>query len=653
MAGWISSKLKAAETLLQQIDQQAAESLGKTDKPLPDELNYVSPTKSESVVPLKDQLKKKTADNNIFHSQSRRNFTNHLKVTDAATPDKEISTIPKHSPNSGASLTDSDWTELLGTPNQTKTPVGNHTNGLAAIRGLKKDGRKHVTSGSSSSAVDTKRIQNNQSGAPKIVQSPETVSETKSNGKLSNRKPSDGEETRLSVSSQGASSIELKGKDEAGGFKLVDSGSIIKPNGEANQEINSTPLLDNNHPLEMVSELKIGGADNRKMHDKKGAFSSVSDERSDSDTESSATSGSESEHEREERRKRRERILAEKAAAKAVEAIKERENLLARLEGEKQSLEKILEERANQQAREASELQMTMMETMEAVDLEKQKHNTTRMEALARLATLETANADLAKSLATAQWKLEVEVNRVADLRRQIELKELAQEELRRRTSNTHHAGVLPNHLAAQKGIEFEREILEAEYSLVTDKIARLQEKAKKLEANIELARRETEETTEVEIELKRRLSQLTDHLIQKQAQVEALSSEKAMILFRIEAVSRLLDENKSMLNTTSGHDLESGTWELSNSKLKPLFEDRIRSGRKQLNLLIVQLDAIFSAGAVFLRRNSTAKMWALVYLLCLHFWVIYILLSRSNAADEAQSGAVISLVKINNTAGL
>lgn len=37
----------------------------------------------------------------------------------------------------------------------------------------------------------------------------------------------------------------------------------------------------------------------------------------------------------------------------------------------------------------ASELQTTMMETMEAVDVEKQKHNNTRMEALARLARLE------------------------------------------------------------------------------------------------------------------------------------------------------------------------------------------------------------------------------------------------------------------------
>jgi len=43
---------------------------------------------------------------------------------------------------------------------------------------------------------------------------------------------------------------------------------------------------------------------------------------------------------------------------------------------------------------------------------------------------------------------------------------------------------------------------------------------AKKLETDIEMTRKEMEDPTEVEIELKRRLGQLTDHLIQKQAQV-------------------------------------------------------------------------------------------------------------------------------------
>lgn len=43
---------------------------------------------------------------------------------------------------------------------------------------------------------------------------------------------------------------------------------------------------------------------------------------------------------------------------------------------------------------------------------------------------------------------------------------------------------------------------------------------AKKLEANIEITKKEMEEPTEVETELKQRLGQMTDHLIQKQAQV-------------------------------------------------------------------------------------------------------------------------------------
>ncbi|XLR09826.1 hypothetical protein S83_037764 [Arachis hypogaea] len=61
-----------------------------------------------------------------------------------------------------------------------------------------------------------------------------------------------------------------------------------------------------------------------------------------------------------------------------------------------------------------------MIETMEAAELEKQKYNNTRMEVLARLTTLETANADLAKSLAAVQWNLEVEDKQVAELRQQI-----------------------------------------------------------------------------------------------------------------------------------------------------------------------------------------------------------------------------------------
>jgi len=82
---------------------------------------------------------------------------------------------------------------------------------------------------------------------------------------------------------------------------------------------------------------------------------------------------------------------------------------------------------------------------------------------------------------------------------------------------------------------KLEEEIIDAEYTLTCDRIVNLKDKARKIEESIELTRRNMVHPTEVEIELKKRLDQLTDRLIQKQMQVESLSSEKAAMLMRIE----------------------------------------------------------------------------------------------------------------------
>lgn len=695
MSNWISSKLKVAESLLQQFDQQAAESLGKNEKSRSDELDNDPPAKPREILPLKDQLKKKTPENSDFVGKLRNDNT--LRVNnnrDDLDQNKEVGMGVNVKPKSG--LTDSDWTELLSAaPSKTKS------GGNGVVWGLRNGGRRQGRSGLNLSALEGKRSQEAlnrvSKGSPKL----DVLLESKVNGGGLDGRRSDVEDVRFSDSTQ--SSVELQGESENLERRQLDaqdaSGSIAMDNDSGlnlkrydklgsprdggkvdsrDEFVGDASLLKDENRSSFkesasgteVSDSKTGLNDDRnrfrramgRLHEgdagprssastRTGSLS-ASDVGSDSETDSDSTSDSEREREREEWRRRREQILAEKAAAKAVDAIKERENLVARLEGEKQSLEKILEERAKQQAQEASELQMTMMETMDAVDLEKQKHNNTRMEAIARLAKLETANADLSRSLATAQWNLEVKVNRVVEIRQQIDMKEASHEELRRKIFRSHQTG---NKLVASKGVEFEHEILEAEYNFVTDKVGRLQEKAKSLEASIEMTRNEMENPTDVEIELKRRLGQLTDHLIQKQAQVEALSSEKATLQFRIESVSRLLDENKSMLNMTDHprNDLESGIWELSNSRMKPLFEERLRSGQKHLGSLVRQLDSIFSAGVIFLRRNPTAKKWSVIYIVCLHLWVLYILMSHSPVSEEARSGAVFSLENINNTGGV
>ncbi|WVZ24389.1 hypothetical protein V8G54_002933 [Vigna mungo] len=719
MANWISSKLKAAESILHQasltetmlriffsifafleslaigvLDQQAAESLGKNEGFRSEELNIDAPAKSGIGVSLKDQLKKKPLEGSDYGGKIRSdpNF-NGLKATASA---------PKLSTKSGPTLTNDDWTELLNAPTVTQSIASasgsNQGNGVPAPRVLRQNsGRKLKGLSSSSSVSDVRRNARSGNSGPRSFQKSDYMKEVKLSGKALD----DGKESTSSTSTRRNLDVESETDGKWGKEpKYSDEGSSEKPvieeNGkeenehrfnyrdtsppESLQEGDQTLAAETIPSLgiDRVQEPKIvvdfdgsqlrsaikerhelnSISENSISDDLKRGSPMVSDGGSDSDTDSGSTSDSESEHEREERRKRRERILAEKAAAKAINAIKERENMVAKLEGEKQTLEKILEERAKEQAQEASQLQSTAMETMEAVELEKQKHNNTRMEFLARLAKLETANADLARSLAAVQWNLEIEVKQVAELRQQISSKELLHEDLRRRMKNPPQTGASQNQLAS-KGVEFEREILEAEHSLINDKVTQLEEKARKLEADIEITRKEMEEPTEVEVELKQRLQQMTDHLIQKQAKVESLSSEKASLMFRIEAVSRLLDENTSASGSTnmnrasSSSDLESGLWELSNSKLNPMLKARIHSGKRQLGSLLQQLDHIFVTGALFLKRNTTAKWWALIYLVCLHFWVFYILSSHSGPSNVGRSGAQISLENINNTGGV
>ena len=55
------------------------------------------------------------------------------------------------------------------------------------------------------------------------------------------------------------------------------------------------------------------------------------------------------------------------------------------------------------------------------------------------------------------------------------------------------------------------------------------------LEARLATVAGQKREPSERERELERRLQSLTDHLIQKQAQVEALASEKATLALRLE----------------------------------------------------------------------------------------------------------------------
>ncbi|RLN15759.1 golgin candidate 2-like isoform X1 [Panicum miliaceum] len=115
---------------------------------------------------------------------------------------------------------------------------------------------------------------------------------------------------------------------------------------------------------------------------------------------------------------------------------------------------------------------------MEAVEMEKQRHHSTRMEALARLARLEVTKAELAKSLAREQWNREVQVDQVAQLGEEIETKTLAVDKYKRKPAKIQKASTpTVDEIESLRRFKVEEEIIDAEYALTCDRIVSLKDK--------------------------------------------------------------------------------------------------------------------------------------------------------------------------------
>lgn len=315
-------------------------------------MNNEIPIKIESVVPLKDQLKKKISPENNASHNLRKDPSREV-----VTPPAKLSSNPMPKLPQPSTLTDSDWTELLSTPKQPQT----NSNGMSVIRGSRKDVKK---------LLEVKKNQTSRKDVLNKFKPRQQIESGNSvNGGAVSSKGSDGEESGSSDSvPRRSGSGSGSGKDEScvsGRDNVVGTGECIPHSGHESPTTEKVSILEN-YDGTIEKEKQFNGdndgfiakesdavAESSVTHDFQKESFSASDEQSVSDSDSSSSSESENERKRrEEREKRREQIRAEKAAAKAVEAIKERENVVARLEGEKQSLEKILEERAKQQAQE-------------------------------------------------------------------------------------------------------------------------------------------------------------------------------------------------------------------------------------------------------------------------------------------------------------
>ncbi|KAH9550952.1 hypothetical protein CY35_10G098500 [Sphagnum magellanicum] len=398
-----------------------------------------------------------------------------------------------------------------------------------------------------------------------------------------------------------------------------------------------------------------------------------------SSEEESERSGSDSEsdseyEERVRRRRERRRDIAMRRAAKAAAAeaaraaIRDREDLVAKLEKEKEALEHMLAEKEEEQVKDAVELRRSIKEVLHEVEIEKHRHTLTRREGLAREAHLEAKNAELTKALAAAERNLEDEVLYASGIHNKVNLKIASCSDLERKISSIRSCLRQPLLPAAELSLYDKNEQKDAKTEKIElgTRLEDYQRKAKELEEKIAIASEAHYTPSVMELELQTRLNQLTDHLIQKQAQVEALSTEKATLHFRLEAVSNTLREAKSAAQSRASKrnkansgggdwsmyddDIEYGLSRPYSSKDKGFvqadFDHPITqgTGSHPVMQLVLQMDSLFLGGARILRTHSSARALAGLYLFALHGWVLFVLYMHARAGKESNPALLMQM---------
>lgn len=366
-----------------QLDQQAAESLRKDEKSeTHDEVFETSPKSGSSPVSLKDQLRKKTYEGSDSGGGSQRNsveqkpsyLSSSKKVRKPDQSQERTSSPSKSLTQEKSKLTDNDWTELLSTPNQgTSTSKPRTPGGTSVIRGLKKDGKRHGNLGKNPLVSDGKKSEKSSGNVVDSRGRPQKQPNKEPSDKEVSSSPSDADmESRNAPPDVYVKSTHKESETDVSAKPppLDDSTGSANENlpRETLPSVGKTEVRETRRSAVWGKQVK-GEVSQSNVSDRlKRKDSSFSSDESESDYESDSSTDSERERQREERRRRREIIFAEKVATKAVAVIKERENMVARLEGEKQSLEKIVEERAKQQAQEVSIFPSFLLAMMMVVD---------------------------------------------------------------------------------------------------------------------------------------------------------------------------------------------------------------------------------------------------------------------------------------------
>ncbi|XP_051833311.1 golgin subfamily A member 5 [Antechinus flavipes] len=192
---------------------------------------------------------------------------------------------------------------------------------------------------------------------------------------------------------------------------------------------------------------------------------------------------------------------------------------------------------------------------------------------------------------------------------------------------------------AARQEVEAELERQKQEFSYIEEELYRtkntLQSRIKDREDEIQKLRNQLTNKTlsnSSQSELENRLHQLTETLIQKQTMLENLSTEKNSLVYQLE---RLEQQIKSVPGHSNGPSINmSGIDGVEGTRVRNvpvLFSDsetsmagmygRVRKAASTIDQFSIRL-------GIFLRRYPIARVFVIIYMALLHFWVMIVLLT-------------------------
>ncbi|XP_060684534.1 golgin subfamily A member 5 [Hemiscyllium ocellatum] len=200
-----------------------------------------------------------------------------------------------------------------------------------------------------------------------------------------------------------------------------------------------------------------------------------------------------------------------------------------------------------------------------------------------------------------------------------------------------------------KKELEAELDRQKQEFQYIEEELHRtkntLQSRIKDREEEIQKLRNQltNKAMSNSHAELENRLHQLTETLIQKQTMLEALSTEKNSLVFQLERLEQQLKSvqgssvndpavNVSLLENNEGARMRSVPvlFSETDSTTAGMY-GKVRKAANTIDRFSIRL-------GIFLRRYPIARVFVIIYMALLHFWVMIVLLTYTPEIHHGSS---------------